>query len=250
MSKTNILVVINANTVAKDIQNSLIKLGYTVPPISNNANAAIDEMEETMTDLVIIDMMLKGDTGSLEVANIIKKKFNIPIIFLSDNSDEKILSKSKLIEPYSYIFIPYRDTELYATIELVLHKHQKDTELRRERDIFASIILNKESSNCVFVKLNSKHLRVPNKDIQYVEALKDYVIIHTKTAKYTIHSTMKDIYKKLQASEFVRIHRSYIVSVEKITAVDYPSLYLEEIKKPLPIGASFKDDLFERLNFV
>ena len=87
-------------------------------------------------------------------------------------------------------------------------------------------------------------------DILFVEALKDYVVINTPEAKYTIHSTMKDIQNKLPQKEFQRIHRSYIVRLDKIVAIEQPNVVIEGGKKLLPIGGSYKDELFQRINLV
>ena len=91
-------------------------------------------------------------------------------------------------------------------------------------------------------------MKVKTKDIYFVEALKDYVVINTATARYTIHSTMKEIQKKLSASDFIRVHRSFIVRIDKIVAIDQPNLIMEEDKKLIPIGGSYKDELSKKLN--
>ncbi len=61
---------------------------------------------------------------------------------------------------------------------------------------------------------------------------------------------MKDIEKKLPPSDFIRVHRSFIVRIDKIVAIEQPNLILEEDKKVIPIGGSYKDDLANRLNMV
>ena len=109
---------------------------------------------------------------------------------------------------------------------------------------------NKESKDIIFVKSNSRLVKVKTSDIYFVEALKDYVVINTNSARYTIHSTMKDIEKKLPTSDFIRVHRSFIVRIDKIVAIEQPNLILEEDKKLIPIGGSYKDDLAKRLNMI
>ena len=84
----------------------------------------------------------------------------------------------------------------------------------------------------------------------FIEALKDYVVINAREARYTIHSTMKDIEAKLASAEFLRVHRSYIVRLDKIVAIEQPNIILENDKKSIPIGGSYKDELNRRLNLV
>ena len=93
-------------------------------------------------------------------------------------------------------------------------------------------------------------LNFNNEDILFVEALKDYVVIHVGSEKYTIHSTMKEIAKKLPDNTFQRIHRSYIVNLKQIKAIEMPNLILEKSSVILPVGGSYKEELFNKLNLV
>src|ERR1043165_2125327 len=95
MSKTNILIVEDESIVAKDIQHSLKKLGYTVVGMCSTGEDAIKAAEETKPDLVLMDIMLKGDMSGIEAAGKIREKFNIPIIYLTAYADERTLSKGK-----------------------------------------------------------------------------------------------------------------------------------------------------------
>jgi two-component system response regulator LytT len=250
MSKTNILVVEDESIVAKDIQHSLKKLGYTVVGICSNGEDAIKTAEELKPDLVLMDIMLKGDMSGIEAASYIREKFNIPIIYLTAYADESTLSKAKVSEPYGYIIKPFKEIDLHTSIEMAVYKHEKESDVKKERDFLYSIVENKESKDIIFVKSNSRLVKVKTSDIYFVEALKDYVVINTANARYTIHSTMKDIEKKLPASDFIRVHRSFIVRIDKIVAIEQPNLILEDDKKLIPIGGSYKDDLSSRLNMV
>ena len=103
----------------------------------------------------------------------------------------------------------------------------------------------------MLVKSNSKLVKLRNSEIYYIEALKDYVVIHTQTSRYTIHSTMKDIETKLGESEYIRIHRSFIVRLDKIATIEYPNLTLENMEnKLIPIGGSYRDELNRRIKTV
>ncbi len=250
MSKINILVVEDESIVAKDIQNSLKKLGYNVPAVVASGEAAVDAAGEHKPDLVLMDIMLQGDISGIEAANQIKSQLDIPVIYLTAYADESTLSKAKVTEPYGYIIKPFKEIDLHTSIEMALYKHAKESEVKKERDLYSSIITDKNTQDSIFVKSNSRLVKVKTADLFYVEALKDYVILHTRDAKYTVHSTMKDIYKKLPANDFLRVHRSYIVRLDKITAIEHPNLVMEESKKLIPIGGSYKDELTSRFKFV
>jgi two-component system response regulator LytT len=250
MAKTSVLVVEDESIVAKDIQNSLKKLGYSVPSIENSGEDAIDAAGQYKPDLILMDIMLKGEISGIDAAEQIRTRYHIPVIFLTAYADESTLSKAKVTEPYGYIIKPFKEIDLHTSIEMALYKHGKEQEVRKERDLYSSIVLDKTSEDCIFVKSNSRLVKVKTRDIYYVEALKDYVIIHTKDGRYTVHSTMKDIMSKLSSSEFLRVHRSYIVRVDKIMAIEQSNLVIEDDKKIIPVGGSYRDELNSRLKFV
>jgi DNA-binding LytR/AlgR family response regulator len=252
MGKTNILVVEDESIISKDIQHSLKKLGYNVLGASSTGEKAIELALELKPDLVLMDIMLKGKLTGIDAAEKIKETLNIPVIFLTAYADEGTLAKAKVTEPYGYIIKPFKEIDIHTSIEMAIYKHQKEKELRNERDLLYSIVENKEkdADSCIFVKSNSRLVRLKTADIYFIEALKDYVIINALNSRYTIHSTMKDIEKKLSSDEFIRVHRSFIVRMDKIAAIEQPNLILENDKKVIPIGGSFKEDLQQRINLV
>ncbi len=250
MSKISVLIVEDESIVAKDIQHSLKKLGYNVLGICSSGEDAIKLVEELGPDIVLMDIMLKGTMNGIEAAAQIRETNNIPVIFLTAYADENTLSKAKVSEPFGYIIKPFKEIDLHTSIEMAIYKHEKESNLKKERDFLYSIVENKEFKDILFVKSNSKLVKVKTSDIFYVEALKDYVVVNTATTRYTIHSTMKDIEKKLPASDFVRVHRSFIVRIDKIVAIEQPNLILEDDKKLIPLGGSYKDALTKRLNLL
>lgn len=250
MGKIKILVVEDESIVAKDIQGTLKKLGYLVPTTVNSGEKAIEEIEEGKPDLVLMDIMLKGQVSGIEAANIIKERFGIPVIFLTAYADDNTLSKAKLSEPYGYIIKPFREKELQTTIEIALYKHEKDTWVKKERDSYHSIIENRDSADSIFVRADYRLNKINFDDVFYVEALKDYVVINTADNSYTTHTTMKEMVRILPSKDFVRIHRSFIVNINKIFSIKYPDLVIEGKMKVLPIGGLYRKELFSRLNLI
>ena len=251
MFKINVLVVEDESIVSKDIQHSLKKLGYTIVGSAATGEKAYELAITLNPDIILMDIMLKGMMNGIETTEKIKKEVNIPVIYLTAYADKATLEKAKITEPYGYIIKPFKDVDLHTTIEMALYKFSKEKKVKEERDLFYSLIENKESTaDFIFVKSKSKLVKIKNSDIYYVEALKDYVALNTLDGRYTIHSTMKDISAKLPSDQFVRVHRSYIVRIDKIAAIEYPNLQLEKDKKRIPIGGSYKEDLMNVLNLL
>ena len=251
MSKINILVVEDESIVSKDIQHSLKKIGYNVVGAASTGDKAIELARLEKPDLVLMDIMLKGAMNGIEAADVIKREMSIPVIFLTAYADESTLGKAKISEPYGYILKPFKEIDLQTSIEMAIYKHKKEQDIIKERDFLYCLVDNKEKTyEFIFVKSNSKLVKINCKDICFIEALKDYVVINTVDTRYTIHSTMKEIESKMGTVDFLRIHRSFIVRLDKIVSIEYPNLTLENDKKSIPIGGSFRDDLNAKIKLL
>ncbi len=249
MSKANILVVEDESIVSKDIQLSLEKLGYNVIGTANTGEKAIEKAIELEPDLILMDIMLKGEINGIRATKRIQTKLNIPVIFVTAYADESTLERAKVTQPYGYIIKPFNEIDIKTSIEMALYKHKKELEILDDRDRLYSIV-NNESVDFIFVKNNTQLIKLNTKDVYYIEALKDYVNIMTLDKKYMIHSTMKSINDKMASRDYVRIHRSFIVRMDKIKKIDHTDLYLENIDRSFPIGGSYRADLLRKINLI
>lgn len=250
MSKIKILIVEDESIVAKDIQNILKGLGYNVVSIVSTGEKALSEVEKHMPNLVLMDIMLKGDMTGIQSAEIIRERYDIPVVFLTAYADENTIEKAKSAIPYGYIIKPFKEKELETTIEMAINKHINDMEMKKERDLLHSIVINKDEKDSIFVRADYRLNKVNFADIFFVEALKDYVVINTSDNIYTTHTTMKEMMRILPEKDFVRVHRSYIVRLDKIFSIKYPDLVIEGKMKVIPIGGLYRKELFSRLNLI
>jgi two-component system response regulator LytT len=246
----NILVVEDESIVRKDIERSLIKLGYQVVAQADNGEKAIELARSTKPDIALMDIQIKGDMTGIETAEIIKGELDIPVIYLTAFADDTTLSKAKLTEPHGYILKPFKEIDLHTTIEMAIHKHSKEREVKVENELLKSLTNFKSDAEHLFIKHNSRLVKVNAADIYYVEALKDYMQIVTADMRYIIHATMKDMEKKLPKSVFQRIHRSYMVNMSKIQAISGADIILGDIQKEIPVGGNYRDEFSERINVL
>jgi DNA-binding LytR/AlgR family response regulator len=100
----------------------------------------------------------------------------------------------------------------------------------------------------LFVKVDSLLLKLNTDAILYVEAFGDYIKIHTEEKIHTVYSTLKKMEDKLDRKKFVRVHRSYVVNVSKITNIDPNNLEIN--KKIIPISGTYKEDLLKRISVL
>jgi CheY-like chemotaxis protein len=132
MSEAQILVVEDEFIVAKDIQNRLKNMGYTVPTVTASGEEAIDKVGQTHPDLVLMDIMLKGAVDGIEAAEKIRSLFNVPVVYLTAYSDENTLSRARISEPFGYLLKPFEERELHTTIEMALYKHKMEKKTQRK----------------------------------------------------------------------------------------------------------------------
>jgi len=126
----NILIVEDESIVALDIKDKLEHLGYNVLAIVSSGERAIEEVKKNQPDLILMDIILKGEIDGIETARQIRKCFDIPIIYLTAHSDEQTLKRAKVTEPFGYIIKPFVDDDLKSAIEIALYKHGMDTKLK------------------------------------------------------------------------------------------------------------------------
>jgi DNA-binding LytR/AlgR family response regulator len=246
----NILVVEDESIVRKDIERSLIKLGYNVVAQADNGEKALELARSTKPDLALLDIMLKGEMTGIDTAEALKQEMDIPVVYLTAYADEATLGKAKVTEPHGYILKPFKEIDLHTTIEMAIHKHKKEMEVRVENDLLRSLTNYKASAEYLFVKNQSKLIKINTSDVYFVEALKDYVQVVTKDHRYTIHSTMKDIERKMPKKFFQRIHRSFIVNMDKISSIVGGGIIVSDLNKEIPVGGNYRDEFSERINVL
>ena len=142
MPETKILIVEDEAIVAEDIHNSLRGLGYIISAVVSSGEEAITKIEEDMPDLVLMDIVLKGDMDGIEAAGQIYSRFNIPVVYLTAFTDEKTIERAKLTEPFGYIVKPFEDRELHSTVEMALYKHKMESKLKENESWLSTILMS------------------------------------------------------------------------------------------------------------
>lgn len=140
MAKERILIVEDEGIVAKDIQVCLRHLGYEVVTIVPSGEEAVKKAEELSPDLVLMDIVLKGQISGIEAAEQIHELFHIPVVYLTAYADESTLQRAKITEPYGYILKPFEERELHTNIEMALYKHKMESKLRENEKWLATTL--------------------------------------------------------------------------------------------------------------
>ena len=134
MSKATILIVEDETIVAADLASKVSQLGYEVSGMLDRGEDAINHLRNQRPDLVLMDIRLSGKMDGVEAAEIIRREFDLPVIYLTAHSDRATLERAKLTEPFGYILKPFDELALGTHIEIALYKYQAESRLRQAHD--------------------------------------------------------------------------------------------------------------------
>ena len=130
MAKAEILVVEDEALVAEDLEMVVTDLGYEVVGRAASADEAVKKAVKLEPDLILMDIVLKGQKTGIDASYEIKAKMDIPILFLTAYTNIELIDKAKSTEPYAYLVKPFRGKQLLAAIEMALYKSQIEKRLK------------------------------------------------------------------------------------------------------------------------
>ncbi len=188
-------------------------------------------LSQEQVDIIFLDIEMPEMTG----LDLLKTFDTHPQIILI-SSKESYAVEAFEYEVTDYLLKPIDD---YARFLKAVLKAQKGIQKKSKQ------LIETENPNNVFIKVDSLLVNFNLKDILWVEAYGDYVKLHTPEKYYVVYSTMKAMYDKLPAKDFIRVHRSYIVRLDQIKNIDLTNLQVN--KKIIPISNSYKARLMERV---
>ncbi len=140
MSAPRILIVEDEVIVAMELKSRLTAFGYEVVGTLGRGEEAIEIAATVLPDLVLMDIKLAGKIDGIEAARKIHEFHDIPVVYLTAHSDEQTLQKAKLGDPFAYLVKPFAESELRTTIEVALHKHRKEQQMRETAEWFSQTV--------------------------------------------------------------------------------------------------------------
>ncbi len=237
MSKIKLVIVEDEAIIAEDLSDILQTNGYEVCGIARTFTKAIDLLDRHQPDIILLDIQIKGEKDGVDLAHKIKDAYHLPYVFISSHSDSSTVKRASSVNPYGYLVKPFDDDDVLVAIEIALSNFAKENALSED-----NFILN----NCLFIRQKNLSVKVPMNEILFIKADGNYSVIYTRKKKFTLRSTLKEILSKLPSAIFYRSHKSYVINLQNLTAVNSECIYVEEEK--LPIGRSQFHELTEKLN--
>jgi DNA-binding LytR/AlgR family response regulator len=238
--KLRILVVEDEFSILMDITRRLSKLGYEVVGTAMNYEEAMVSLLENKPDLILLDINLESKKNGIYIAEKIKENYPLPIIFITASSDPATFEEALKTKPMGFIIKPFKDEDLRNNIELAI-RHFETNQLATEIQL--------KEPKPVFLKQNNQLENVNLDAILYLEAMDNYTKVFTNTKRFTINNPLKNIHIQLPRDKFIRVHKSYVVAISSIKAVDGNSIVLKS-NELIPIGKTFRNDFINQLKVI
>lgn len=227
--------IIDDNKVARVLLRGILDKidGVSIANEYDNALDGKNYIENNSVDLLFLDIEMPDITG-LELLRVLHVR---PLTILTTAKQGYAVEAFEL-NVVDYIVKPFSLARIMLSIE-------RAKELLTNRNVQIS----KDSSNdFVFVKDNKIIRKLDINSILWVEAKGDYIKIHAPEKNYIVHGSLKTIEDRFSTQSFMRVHRSYIIALDKIDYIEDRIVYIHN--HPIPISESYKDSLLKRLQLL
>ncbi|GAB3640093.1 response regulator [Spirosoma arcticum] len=247
----HILIVEDEAILAMELSDRLENEGYYVVGVANNGRRALDQFRRQRVDLLLCDVVIKGDWDGIETVRHLTAVRPVPVIYLTAYSDRDTLERAKQTYPAAYLNKPYQVHSLRMAIELAIHNFTGRTTpvavpAPAERDhLSRETIL--QIGDDVFIKQNYQFVKVSLSDLLYLEADDVYTTLVTATRKYVLRLTLSGILERINRPGIVRVHRSYAVNIHQVDSFNDAELSIGA--QLLPLSRGYKDYFLQQFSY-
>ena len=225
-------IIVDDEPLARELLESYISQLPNLKCVAVCAGAlqAFAVLHEHPVDLMFLDIQMPGITG----LNFLKSIKNVPKVIFTTAYMEHAVEAFEL-EAVDYLLKPITLERFIKAVQKVSSKHEEPPET----------LTKAAENNYIFLKVDKRLVKIDNADIIYAESLGDYLKVFTAAQSYTTYLTMSKLEALLPANQFVRIHRSFIISLAHIQYVEGNFVHINN--KDLPIGLTYKEALVHKL---
>ncbi|MFK7972282.1 MAG: LytR/AlgR family response regulator transcription factor [Bacteroidia bacterium] len=230
----------------RKIKAMLKSIGHELVGVVDNAKDGLALFEEAKPDLLLVDIVIKGSKDGVQFAKELTKKQPVPVIFITSLQDYESFSRAKETEPYGFLNKPFNENALLTAIEIAIQQFARKVESESEEQQAPTPLIR----DSFFLKIGNKLVKIPISSIRWIEVKDDYCTIFSDGKRYNAKISLKEFNGKLPDSDFVRVHRNYIINAQFITNIDISQYTLSIDEMEVPITRTYKDDLLKRLNML
>jgi DNA-binding response OmpR family regulator len=138
--KAKVLIVEDDPLSARDLRSEVKGLGFEVAGLAESANEALSAAYESRPDLALMDIQIDGNMDGIQTAQVLRDKYQVPVVFLTSSSDEATISRAAQAMPYGYLVKPFKLNDLKSSIHMALHKSQRDAASRASQEVLSDTL--------------------------------------------------------------------------------------------------------------
>ena len=225
-------IIIDDEPLALDILESYISKVSELKLVAR-CNSAI-EANEIMHQQQIQVMFLDVNMPLIDGLSFLRSLKNPPMVILTTAYSQHAIESYEL-DVVDYLLKPIPFDRFLKAVNKVINA-SKSPQLN---------ISTQAPQGYIFIKVDGRMVKLNYEEIVYIEGLKDYLKVHTRDRHYVTHMTMKKMEETLPSTSFIRIHKSFILSLNAVKSLSGNTV--ETIKDALPIGAMYKDQLVKNI---
>lgn len=247
MTPVSVLIVEDKAVIAASLAETLTAAGYEVTQQVTNGEAALEAVKKNRPDVILMDIHLAGKMDGIETVERLNAQLSIPVIYLTDLHDEATIERAKHTLPAAFLLKPFKGQDLLIAIEIAFHNasnHKKALPQRGEKTEETFFPL----TDRVFLKDKDILHRIDLDDILWIEAGGSYCKVQTTGKAYTLARSMKAFSEKFTHPLLVRVHRGFIVNIDKITAIKGTMLMIGA--QEIPTSETYREELHKRFPMI
>lgn len=249
MEKVKAIIIEDEFAIAEDIRRQLEDHGIEVMATFERAETVIPFFHKYKPDILLVDIQLLGPMDGVQLVKQLLTHGQFPFVYVTANSDQRTYDLAKQTHPYAFLVKPFNPQNLLAAIDLAIFNfasniQPKGIDRAHGAPKFEQLLVNQS----LFVRTNGRYEKVIPENMLFVEADGSYVHIQTSDHRYTLSQNLSSFLRKTPLSDFVRVHRSFVVNINRVDSFDESSVIVGAHK--LPLGDNFKADFLSRIHYL
>ena len=247
MEHYSILIVEDECTIAEHLRQVLELLGHRVSGVAGRVSEALACLQQERPDLVLLDVHLRGELDGIDLAARLRAEYHLPFVFVTAQANAATVARAKQTRPHGYLVKPFDEEDIFVAVELAMAAAKAEGSAAPATPAAPAEPLN-ATADCLFVRDRKQMVKVRFSDLCWLEAKGNYTTLHTTSGKYTTCHPLGHVEERLPRAQFVRVHKSFVVALERISAFDSQGLTVEG--DFVPVGRAYHGALMGRLNLL
>lgn len=245
LENIRILIVEDDLLFAEQLRLDLEEMGFIVIDVADNAKSAMHLAKISRPEIILMDINIKGEMDGIVTARQIFDLDPTPIIFVTSLSDKDTFERAKKVHPFAYLLKPANKVSLQHAIILAIENFNEKREAQKltleQFPFLKQNLLIKEGNKLVKLNIDNIHI---------IEVEEKYCSIYTESKKFLVRISLKDVLDRLNNQKFTRIHRNFVVNIDKIISIDLEKNAVQTEIKELPLGRKYRSDLINSQGYL